>query len=379
MEDTTFTVSDTASTRINSANSLLNAFFNKITSLRVTNKKSNLPDLAQSNAVREAYRHLIDTMGYGSYSRGRQAKAERLELVYWNGKRYDSCPIGYHTTSMYFHAAPVKEVDTEHAFTDINIVISDKSIVPLIEFGFIKVEPKTTPQILCLNPSIFSSLVPGVAAAAGDLVSQGNVLFDRRNENRPCIKKASEDPVLRRYITDKHDSDVYCNITLTEDKADIAIQRYVEFWARNLFENSFLKFTGSTCRISRSYIESICNYFLAGHGSVRLVEPASEISRDLANALVARECFPPQHQETIDMLIRALDIIRLWYVAAMDLNTALLFDGKILENETDDIFELLDDFKDRIGVATYEKAYWNNIPIEDILVGKPEMELHRRY
>ena len=103
------------------------------------------------------------------------------------------------------------------------------------------------------------------------------------------------------------------------------------------------------------------------------------MSRELANTLVARECFPPQHQDTIDMLIRALDIVRLWYVAAMDLHTALLFDGKILEEETDDIFDLLDTFKDRIGVATYEKAYWNNIPIEDILVGKPEMELHRRY
>ena len=358
---------------------MLNSFFNKIASLRVISERSSLPDPEQSKAVREAYRHLINKMGYGSYSHEKQAKAERLNLVYWDGKRYESCPIGYHTTIMYFHAAPVKEVDTENAFTSINIVISDKSIIPLIEFGFIKVEPETTPQILCLNPSIFSSLVPGVASAAGELVSQGNVLFDLRNESRPCIKKASEDPALRKYITEKHDPDVYCNITLTEDKADIAIQRYVEFWTRNLFENSFLKFTGSACRISRSYIESICNYFLAGHGSVHLPEPASEISRELANAFVSRECFPPQHQDTIDMLIKALDIMKLWYVAAMDLNTALLFDGKILEDEADDIFDLLDAFKDRISVATYEKAYWNNIPIEDILVGKPKMELHRRY
>lgn len=236
-------------------------------------------------------------------------------------------------------------------------------------------------EIIVLHPDIFASLVPGIAEAATHLVNSGVVLFDQRSSTDFVSEGAKSDPTMIRFLgqTDIADHSLLYNGPVVSDEiTPYVLAPYFEVFCRTFFENSILKFTGMSKAVSCDYVARVCNYLNDGHeekvSPINLPKERETFHRPF---FVSRDSMTKSQQKQVDAIISAMDVLRLWYVAASDAGIALLLEGDIIENESNELFKRLDSFKEKIGVESYEEAYWRKLPVDDLIMNKAKIDLDR--
>lgn len=395
-----FAISDVRSTNLPSQSSSMMSYLNQI--LEQREKLEADDDQSEQGAIKRAFVDLVKAMHESSEDKDtRHMSYSRdygsVEVLYRDRDRMMDARPQSHGVTMWKNGNP-RDVKSEDMFSGRHMAITDQLPMSMLELGNIRDvddEGNKINEILVFPTNIFSSTEPGVAVAAMKLADLCEVLFDERKDDTH-ITVLTDDATLAHYMgmtsNNIHGTSLFAGPVVSDRVADNAIIRYASIWFRNLFENSFLKFTGNANIMSRQFVEDIINFFLDGNDTIELPDvdegapprtaPTLYTTRVTTDRyLIARKSLPERHQATFDTLVKALDILRMWFVCSYDVNRALLFDGRILEEQDTEVFlDLLRDFREEIGVGMYEEAYWEKkIPADDLLISKTKMTVTKRH
>lgn len=380
--------------------SVLVRFHEEIKEARQREKDAGDPRLSR---IRQLYSDLIRAAGESSGSPSSPSPLSsvvngsgkrdfgRISLYVLDDDKYISLSItssGVPTRGKGGRRSRVREtIPPEEAFTGTHVIVTSRDFETLASLGVIDTigsDGKPITQVLGVPPDIFASSMPGVVETATALMEVADVIFDERTQKSRFIT-LQEEPYLSDFIgvNDSYvgkNTEVYAGPEVSEEAADDAFGAYVGAWVSDLFEKSFLKFTGKSAVLTSTFIESIINFFLDDHMTITLPENieinsaamGSMFAGNRLRCYVAYESLPESHRKAMDALIHAMDVLRLWFVCSMDCNKALLFDGDLFEDDDPQmLIELLKSFRNEIGVEIYEQAYWDaGISVSDLLIGK---------